>query len=402
MTESRQEWRRSWALPFVAAFGISGSNLLPYVSGLLLLPLTGMYGWTRSQFTLGLLLQIPIGIFAVPYFARFVDRYGPRRVLLTGIPVAGFGLALLGLIGQPIWQWWGLVALLGLLMAPVSGIGYMAAIITRFDASRGLALAIALAGVGLGATIWPVLGAFVLESWGWRAVFPVLGLGWALVLWPLAFATLPREYYTHSGTGDKAEKMPIGPALFSRTMLLLIAAGCLFILMIHGFNFNLVPILSGHGYSLSHAASIAGLAGLFAIAGRILTGYLLDRLPTRPLAIGVFLLPLITIALFLYAAANTWLTVIAVALLGFSLGSESDIISYIASRRLDRRVFASTYAIAISAFSVCAMLGPFLANHIFDVYHSYRPFFLAAGPVILLGTVLMVLVPNMNKSDTPI
>ena len=403
MTTSREEWARSWALPFVAGLGMTGANLFPFVSSLLLLPLTSRFGWTRAQFSLGMLLQIPISLVAVPYFAMLVDRHGPRRVLLCGIPVAACGYAMMALVGPSIHLWWSLVALLGLTMAPVLPVAWIAAVIARFDTSRGLALAIALAGVGVGAAIWPVLGALAMRTLGWRAALPALGTAWALVLFPLAYATLPRERrQSEPRTAPTADSPPIGLALRSKVFLLLICAGSLFIAAIHGLNLNLVPILSGLGYALPQAASIAGLAGLGAIGGRIVTGTLLDHLPTRPLAIGMFLLPLVTLALFLDATSGSRTLVFAVALLGFSLGSESDIIAYIASRRIDPRVFAFTYSIATAVFGMCSALGPFLANRLFDSFHSYHPFYWAVIPAILLGTALIALVPMNDERRAPV
>jgi MFS family permease len=398
MTASREEWARSWALPFVAAIGISGATLFPYVSSLLLVPVTHSFGWTRAQFSLGLILQIPIGIIAGPLFGRLVDRLGPRRVLLAGIPSAACGLLLLGFVGPSIWQWWFMAALLGLMMAPILPIGWMAAVVARFDASRGLALAIALAGVGLGAAVWPVLGSLVIRTFGWRAAFPILGLGWGLVLFPLSWAILPREVPEHLfGTDKRLGKAPLSATLRSKTAVLLIGAGGLFILAMNGLNFNLVPILSGLGYSLAQAAGIAGLAGLAAIAGRILTGMVLDHVPTRPLAIGMFLLPLISIALLEQATAPHWKTLAAAGLLGFCLGAESDIIAFIASRRFERRVYASAYAIVSAIFSVCAAIGPFVASSIYDIHHSYRLFFLGSATAILSGAVLLAFLPDQKE-----
>jgi MFS family permease len=399
MNASRKEWSRSWALPFVAAIGISGATLFPYVSSLLLVPVTHSFGWTRAQFSLGLILQIPIGIVAGPYFGRLIDRLGSRRVLLAGIPCAAFGLSLPGFIGPSIWQWWSMAVLLGLMMAPILPIGWMAAIVARFDASRGLALAIALAGIGLGAAVWPVLGSLVIRSLGWRAAFPVLGLGWGLVLFPLSFATLPREL-SEPGFGDVngLGKAPVWETLRSKTAILLITAGSLFILAMNGLNFNLVPILSGLGYSLARSAGIAGLAGLAAIAGRIGTGIVLDHVPTRPLAVGMFLLPLAAIALFEQATGPSWTTLAAAGLLGFCLGAESDIIAFIASRRFERRVYASAYAIVSAIFSVCAAIGPFLASSVYDTHHSYRLFFLGAGSAILSGAILLIFLPEQKTN----
>ncbi|KHK89854.1 MFS transporter [Novosphingobium malaysiense] len=397
MTQAGEEWRRSWALPVVGAMGIAGTTLFPAISGLLLIPLTETFGWSRAEVSIALLLQMPIALIAGPWFGKVIDRRGARRVLLAGIPLAAVSMALLALVGQAIWQWWALVALMGVALAPVLPVGWMAAIISRFDASRGLALALALAGVGMGAAAWPVLGALVLDNFGWRATFPVLGLGWGLVLWPLAYLTLPREAPASEEGGAAAPR--IGPILRTRAFLMLTAAGSLFIASIYGFNLNLVPILTGLGYTIPAAAGIAGMAGLTAIVGRIITGLLLDRLPTRPLATAVFLVPLLAIALFLRADEAGWMPVVAVILMGFSLGSESDIIAYVASRRFGGAVFGSVYAIVSAIFAFSSALGPVLANHIYDGHSSYHPYYLGAMLAIMLGAILMALLPYRQSAD---
>ncbi|MBU6266795.1 MAG: MFS transporter [Sphingomonadales bacterium] len=397
MTTPREEWAASWPLPPVGMLGIAGSTLFPMVSGLLIVPLTGAFGWSRAQFSLAMLLQVLVGLVLGPIAGRMVDRHGPRRVLLAGIPAMACGFGLLGLVNGPIWQWWLAVVLLGVTMAPVLPVSWMAAIISRFDAARGLAMAIALAGVGLGSAVWPVLGARLLATWGWRAVYPALGIGWAAVLLPLAWATLPR---TPSARSAQTTAVPgaCGQTLRSSTFLLLTAAGSIFIATIYGINLNLVPILTGLGYSIGQAAGIAGLAGLSAIAGRVLTGLLLDLLPTRLLAVATFLLPLVSIALLSRLGAPGGTVVAAVTLLGFSLGAETDVIAFIASRRFDSRVFASAYSVSSAVFSVCAALGPLLANRVFDASHSYHGFFLAAFPAIAIGAILVALVPQPSRT----
>jgi len=60
MTTSREEWARSWALPFVAAIGIAGATLFPFASSLLLVPLTRNFGWSRAQFSLSLIAAAEI------------------------------------------------------------------------------------------------------------------------------------------------------------------------------------------------------------------------------------------------------------------------------------------------------------------------------------------------------
>lgn len=278
-------------------------------------------------------------------------------------------------------------------MAPVLPVGWMAVVIARFQVSRGSALAVALAGVGFGAAVWPVLGTFVLSILGWRATFPALGIGWGLVVFTLAYLLLRDEPKTQNGNMNGRPKIALSNALRSPTFLLLAAAGSVFITVMYGFNLHLVPILKGLGFSLTAAATVAGFAGVSAVFGRLLTGFLLDRLPTRPLAIGVFLLPLLAIALFWHASAANWVPMAAVVLLGMSLGAESDIIAFVASRQLETRVFASSYAVAAAVFGACSALGPLLASLVFDINHSYRLFYLSACPAILFGTALLAILP---------
>ncbi|HEX7958915.1 MAG TPA: MFS transporter, partial [Terriglobales bacterium] len=260
-------------------------------------------------------------------------------------------------------------------------------------------LAVTLAGVGLGAAVWPVLGSLVMGSLGWRATFPVLAGAWGLIVFSLAFFLLKEPPKGHDGDGEAHSSATFVHALRSPTLLLLTAAGSVFITVIYGFNLHLVPILKGFGFTLTGAATVAGAAGISAVLGRLLTGLLLDRLPTRPMAMAIFMLPLFAIALFLSADEANWLPMVAVIVLGLSLGAETDIIAFVASRQLEARVFASSYAVAAAIFGACSALGPFLASIAFDATHSYQAFFLFSCPLILFGTVLMSMVPMKPKMD---
>lgn len=401
MNTARQEWAEHWPLPFVAMLGVAGSTIFPYASGVLMEPLTQTFGWTRSQFSFPFLLQAAVGLVAAPLAGRLIDRYGPRRVLLTGIPIAVVGMSMLGLVGRPIWSWWVLAVIQGALMALILPVGWITTVIRQFHVSRGLALAIALAGVGLGAAIWPVLAALTIYWLGWRAVFPVLGVCWGLVVLPLTFLLIASDRTLRSSeAAGKPGSTTLRALLWSRKFLLLAAAGSLFIATIYGFNLNLVPILKGLGYSVTEAAGIAGLAGVTAVIGRILIGLLLDHLPTKPLGTSIFLVPIAAAALFLSAQGTGWMPVLAVVLLGLSLGAETDIIAYIASREFDRDVFASAFSVVSAIFSVSAGLGPLLVSALYDASHSYDLFLAVSCLLVMSGAALLALVPMDPDPDS--
>ncbi|MBV1686228.1 MFS transporter [Novosphingobium sp. G106] len=199
-------------------------------------------------------------------------------------------------------------------------------------------------------------------------------------MFALAYLLLKDEPRGHDTKSKERPDGSLSAALRSPTFLLLTAAGSVFITVIYGFNLHLVAILKGLGFSLTAAATVAGFAGVSAVVGRLLTGLLLDRLPTRPMAVGIFMLPLLAIALFWSANEANWVPMAAVILLGLSLGAETDIIAFVASRQLEARVFASSYAVAAAVFGACSAVGPLLASLAFDSTHSYKAFFSCSLP----------------------
>jgi MFS family permease len=150
---------------------------------------------------------------------------------------------------------------------------------------------------------------------------------------------------------------------------------------------------------MTTAASIAGLIGLFSILGRLATGYLLDRLPTRPLALVAFSLPLVVMALLASAAGSIPILMAAAVLLGFAAGSETDIVTYLASRTIDRRIFGTVYAFIQAGFSILAASGPLIASKVLDMTGGYDRFYVIAVPILLVSTGLILLVPVQGRGE---
>src|SRR5204862_883250 len=63
-------------------------------------------------------------------------------------------------------------------------IGYAKAIAAWFDRRRGLALGIAMSGVGLGGFIMPQLAEALIERVGWRGAYASLGLLTLVIAFP--------------------------------------------------------------------------------------------------------------------------------------------------------------------------------------------------------------------------
>ena len=76
-----------------------------------------------------------------------------------------------------------------------------------------------------------------------------------------------------------AEGVGYREALLSRSFVMLAAAAGLFAAVIYAITVHLVPILIWNGIGPTMAAALMRLAGVSAMAGRLLGGALLDRFP---------------------------------------------------------------------------------------------------------------------------
>ena len=405
---ARAEWAAMWPLPFVALTGIAGAATFAYSSGIFMSEMTGEFGWTRAQFSSAFALQFLVGIVSAPIVGHLVGRFGSRRIALAGIVPYVIGISLLGLADGSLLQWRLLVVLQGLGTALIGPAVWITAVVGRFSVSRGLAMAVGLAGIGVATGLWPLAANWYIGMFGWRGAFPALGLSWAAVMLPLTwfcfFGVRDVEPPGAPPAGVQlspaaSPRSPLVPALLSRTYVFLVMAGTLFACFTFGLIVHLVPLLQDKGTPTTVAAALAGVMGLSSIVGRIGTGFMLDRIDTRPLAIFVFLLPIPISALLWLGGDSLILAAVAVALLGLAGGAETDIITFIAASAFEHRIFASIYAIAGTVFGVGASLGPLLAGALFDANGSYDVYLALAVPFSLAGALLVAFLPHRGAPE---
>ena len=117
-----------------------------------------------------------IGAASGPVIGWLLDRYGARRVLLVGVTLFAGATAMQSYITSSLLVLYLLFALKNLTSAGQSPVPYAFAVSKWFDRRRGLALGVALAGVGLGTSIVPLFAAYLTAHYGWRTAYVGLGL----------------------------------------------------------------------------------------------------------------------------------------------------------------------------------------------------------------------------------
>jgi MFS family permease len=396
------EWGAYWYLPLVAALGYSTAGMHVYGLGPLMESLHSEFGWTHAQTLSGsAIVSVVVALASMP-MGMLIDRFGPRRVSLPGLLLIGAAVALLGTATGTTVNWLSLWVLVGLSSMPIQATAWTTAVVSRFDASRGLALAITLSGSSIGAFAFPLLTTWLLQRFGWREAFFGLGGIWVLVVLPLVFlffrgaqdhgteARLPARPASNPASGLTMREAMRKPAFYR-----LLFATLFFTFAIFGSVVNFVPILRGTGATLTTAARAASLIGIFSLLGRLSTGAVLDRFPAHIVGAVCFLIPIPGCALLLsdVPSAGSWFA--AAALIGLTLGAEVDVIAYLATRYFGLRNFGSIQGALLCATAVGAAFGPLGAGATFDHFGSYRIFL--ETTIVLMFISALIIVTGKNR-----
>lgn len=383
------EWRSFGFLPFTAALGYATSVLHVYSLGAFIGPLQQEFGWSRAQASGGLTIAALISAVGCIPVGMLVDRIGPRRIGLIGVLAMCAAFALAGTATGQTANWlllWGVIAV-GTFF--VQATVWTSAVASRFEASRGFAFAITLCGASVSATLFPFFATWLIGSYGWRIAYVAMGGIWAALVFPLLFIffrgaqdELRKQRVTRTDTPGVLAGISLAEGLRSPTLYKLLMAAGLFAFTAIGVVVHFVPILTDSGATALSAAGIAALIGLFSIVGRLGTGVLLDKFPGHLVGAVAFLIPILACVLLLVDGANPVSQGVAAAIFGLTVGSEVDVIAYLAARHFGLKNFGALYGVLQMALAAGTAFGPLAAGAVFDRYDSYAPF-------LMLTTVLM-------------
>ncbi len=384
------EWRSFWFLPFAAALGYSTSVIHIYSLGPFIQPLQEAFGWSRAQISLGVTISSFISaLFCIP-IGMLVDRIGPRRVGLVGVLLIAGAFALLSTATGTMANWVLLWVVLAIATLWVQATVWTSAVASRFEASRGMAFAITLSGASVSAAVFPVLATWLIGAYDWRTGFISMGAIWAALVFPILLfgfrgAQDSRDQAQVQASKDAKKLLPgltLAEGLRTPTLYKLLMASGLFSFTAIGALVHFVPILTGAGAEPLAAAGVAGLVGIFSIVGRLGTGFLLDRFPAHVVGAIAFMLPIATALLLIFSGAHPASQVLAAIALGLTVGSEVDVIAFLAAKHFGLKNFGALYGALVMALSLGTAFGPLAAGSVFDHFNSYEPF-------LMLATVLM-------------
>jgi len=381
---------RAVACAFAAlAFGYS--SFISYYFGLFLPSLSAEFGWSRGEVALAVSLANATTILTAPLVGWATDRWGAVRLIRGSVMAFAGAVALLAALPASLALFYAghvLIALAALGTLPVT---YTALLVRWFDRRRGLALGIALAGVGLGGAAAAPLLAWVIELHGWRTGYLTL----AGLMLSVAFvaALLLRPVPSLHAVVAAAGASPAGSLRRERAFLLLLGIFASLGVMTLGVSVHLAALLQDRGLTPGAAALGVSLLGAGLVLGRLVTGPLLDRFHAPHVAAAFVFLALAGVAGLLVVPGEAGALYPAIVLIGLGVGAEFDFMSYLISRYFGMARYGRVYGWCYAAFQVGCAIGPLLMGLTFDRTGNYQLGLILVAAAVAFGGTLLLRLP---------
>ncbi|MBU1524199.1 MAG: OFA family MFS transporter [Candidatus Omnitrophica bacterium] len=369
-----------------------------YAWGVFLMPIAKEFGWGRGETSLAVsILLLVFSVFMV-VGGILEKKYGPRITASAGGVFVCLGWVL------AYWTnslWW-LYLSYGVLAGIGTGLGYLPAISTGikwFPDKRGLVTGIIIFGFGFGAAFLTPLAVRFIELYGWRTTMLIYGAGFGVII--IGAAQLlktppanwrPPGWAAQKETGFKIIANDFSPRQMLKTTTFRLMFVTYFIAMVAGMMAvgHISAFANDAGYTLIQAAFTITVLAIANGLGRIVFGALSDKIGRTNtlgvlfllMALGMILLPYMTILFALYTAAG---------IVGFCFGGFLAVYPAATGDFFGIKDFGTNYGLVFIGYGAGCFAGPWLGGVVYDITGSYSVAFIAAGILSLCGGIITLL-----------
>jgi len=383
-----------WRVAVASSTGllVGFASLFIYTFAIFLKPLAAEFGWSREAVSAAFGIAALAVAACSPPLGWLLDRYPARRILLPCLTVFGCAYVSLALLTRHLWHLYIVFLILGIVGNGTAHLAYSRVLATWFRECRGVAFSILLGGSAVGAMVLPPVAEALIRAVGWRASFFILGGAVLAVGLPCAARVRERPHASRSAA-TPANGASVQEGVRSRIFWIIVAELFLISISQNGAITHISALLSDRGISPGKAALAVSAMGGAILAGRLLTGWLLDRYFAPRVAMCLFALS--ALGTFLLAGASSFPVGIgAAALIGFGMGGEGDVTPYLLSRYFGLKSFSTLYGFTWTAYAIAGAAGPVIMGRAFDATGSYRELLIQLSVVTLAAASLMLLLPR--------
>jgi MFS family permease len=396
---------------------ILGGGLYFYGFSVFFLPLSQDLGLNRAATSLVFSLARAQGAFEGPIAGYFIDRYGPRPLMILAIMMTSVGHMLLSGVHSYFTL---LVVYMGVVSLSFHA-GFMDAPMvianTWFIRKRTMAMALISGSVGIGGFLFTPLLSAAVHTWGWRQgafgcgiVFLLIGLPLALFVKrspesmglrpdgdPALVSQTEARYGTHPAA-HKEVNFTLAAALRTSPFWLLTIATGIRVVVLSAINVHYVPLMVWKGLGEQRAAFFLAAQAFMSLPSHLLFGWIADRVNKPRLMASCMLLAMCSIFVLMYVETE-WGILLFIAL--FSVVESTFPVNWsTVGEFFGRQNFAKIRGSMSFIQTWGSVIGPVIAGAIYDATHSYTPLLWSTIGLLLVasGLYAMVTTPSIRPT----
>jgi MFS family permease len=334
------------------------------------------------------------------------DRFGPRIVLSLSSILIAAGYCLMPLVHSP----WQLFLFYGIILGIGMGAMFVPLVSMTarwFNARRNLMTGLVSSGAGAGMLVIPSSTAVLIDRYGWRTSFLIMGIAVSVIVFvaaqfmrrdPESIGTVSYGATEAPSAEKSAEKeYSLHEALRASQFWVVFAMAFWFSVFSMAYNVHIVRDAIHAGMHPTSAASILSLTGALLLAGRIVLGIVADKTGNKPVFIFCFILSTSAFIFVAFVQAH-WAFFVLAVMIGISQGgvgsSQSPLIASLFGLKSHGLIFGSLGF--GSTFG--AAMGPLLTGYIYDGTGSYHWALLMCAAASLISLTFAFFIKPLNKT----
>jgi MFS family permease len=365
------------------------------------------FGWTRAQTTSGIALAT---VLIQPLGGLLVHRYSPRKMIAFGAAMLLLSLALFGMQTGSLLLYYGAwcVFMVGYIYSgPVPN----QVILTHwFRRKRGLVVGLAYLGLGIGGAISQKFVALpLIEHFGWRIALVVIGL-MMLLLTPVLI-WIVRDRPADKGLFADGDAAPAPEAAIPPRTLRDLAGHRGFWLLAFGsfcsigaigsVNQHMKLLFQDARLSPATVADTTFWILTASLAGRVVMGWLADRINKKSVMVASYLFVASSIPL-LYIVARAGMPQLFAVVFGFGLGADYMMIPLMAAQLFGPNSLARAMGVILPVGSIGQTCFPFLLGILRDRLGNYDLGLLLIIALALTGAIAIMILPGSAAAKDPL
>ncbi len=399
--------------------------------GVFLIPLAEELEISHTAISIAYAFATLVAALGLPFVGKAVDRKGVRRVSI--LIVSAFGAATIAFSAVAgfvlLTLAFGLLRFLGQgsLMLCANNLASQ-----WFDKKRGIALSLTMLGFSASVALHPPIAQWLMEAHGWRMAWIIMGIGtWLLLLPPVLWLLVDRPEELGLAPDGPIGKPKDGDPIASKSeapatakamdedrsaergldlaearrtdaFWVILVSNSVYSTLATSIFFHQVSIFQAKGLEPGLATSVFSITALTMVVSSLITGHLLDRLPTRPLYASALLST--SLCLVMMSQVQGQLTAIAFAFVfGLSGGAMLAHVAYVWPRFFGRAYLGSILGTSQMGMVIGASLGPIPLGVGYDLLGGYDGSLLALAllPIGCAVAVMSMRIPRIDESGPP-